>query len=224
MREQATGLLPRDWDRHPLGEVPGCPLWAPSTNGPTLVDWETLQAVTPKQYIADPSYGLRWLNQNPYPACTLYSAAHAIQWTLAMSGRNVPELDPLTAWKEITGGRGGAALPTAATYLLEKGMPIRGGGRIKVVSMWDLPDAAAALSAISLGRGAWFGWYHPVGPHAQFALGVPSPKNPEVIGTWGEDNEPWRTVPYAGLVRGIQVFSAFAFNDVEVLDGKGDCN
>lgn len=222
----ATGLEERDWQAVPMGSLDGTAVWGEEllgTAAPMLDDWQTVTTLDRKLelYENEGGYGLRKLNQNPNPSCTLHSTDNAFQWHLAKHARPIPNMDAKAAWVELTGGRGGAAIPTAVSWSMSKGMPIADGGRIKALGWWDIPNVASLFSAIALGRTVLMGWMHPIGAHAQCGLIIPKPRVLRVRGTWG-DQEMWKDISESALADGIKRFGAFALLDVEILESKGD--
>jgi hypothetical protein len=115
-------------------ELPDCPVIP-------RAQWRTTEGMKPWE----------WSNryQNGYPACCLAALCGAVEFFLAKNGRARTKLDWLKAWKDITGGRGGAAVDYALAYAMEKGLPLAdGSGVIKIVEAWDSPSVDAFASGL----------------------------------------------------------------------------
>lgn len=112
-----------------------------------------------------------WNNryQNGFPSCCLNSIVGAAEFLMAIKGFARTPLDWLAFWKEVTGGRGGAAVDRALQVAMTKGIPLKEGtGRILVTEAWDVPSLEALASGLQ--RGAMAVSCHDV--HAECTVGL----------------------------------------------------
>ena len=153
------GLKPREL---PCGLL--VPEWYETNESCPLVprdQWATTPDMRPYE----------WNNryQNGFPSCCLNSIVGAAEFLMPIKGFAKTALDWLAFWKEVTGGRGGAAVDRALQVAMTKGIPLKdGSGRILITEAWDVPSLEALASGLQ--RGAMAVSCHDV--HAECTVGL----------------------------------------------------
>lgn len=213
-----TGCLPRVSKLGELEITPGkflpvCGGKAHSDGAPPLIPREKL-ATTPDVR----PYKWHDYNQGNNPSCALGSAANGLSLFAKIMGRFLAVLDFQKAWKELTGGRGGAAVDEVLQYLMTTGMPIVGStDRVIVTEAWDCATVQGVYSGISAGCMCEYGHYVP-GPHAECGARVIVRNGVITLDTlndWGDDwgENGWHEVDEANLQEGIPKFGAFLIRE-----------
>ena len=133
---------------------------------------ESCPLVPDDQWVTTPDVrAYEWNNryQNGYPSCCLNSYVGTVEFLMAIKGFARTPLDWFAFWKEVTGGRGGAAVDRAAQKAMVEGIPPKdGSGRIRITETWDVPSLAALASWLQRGAIAVAG--HHV--HAECTVGL----------------------------------------------------
>lgn len=214
----ALGLLARflPMGQVPIGENQIAAAWGSSDTCPMVPrnEWITQPVPAWAEY--------RDVDQGQTPSCCLASLANAIEFFLAIHGRQKITLDWRRAWVELTGGRGGAAIHQAMTYVTTKGYPLIGSPqRIHVTEIWDVDNADAYFSGVLRGCTGWYGHWVPGGGHAEAGLAVDvSGRDPVMVsrGSWGRraGENGWFRRTYSDLQQGIPQFGAGLIREVEV--------
>lgn len=127
--------------------------------GELIPEWfgtgETIPLVPRDQWATSPEMRpYEWNNryQNGYPSCCLNATVGTVEFLMAAKGWMRTPLDWLTFWKEVTGGRGGAAVDAALQHAMVKGIPLKdGSGRIHIMEAWDVPSHEGIASGLQRG-------------------------------------------------------------------------
>lgn len=209
--QYGTGCLPRTT---PVGSE--FPEWTGADESCPLVEKALWKLQEDRKWI-EGSEKIDY-NQGSRPSCTFHSCANLIQLFFLLANRELPELDPVKAWTECTGGSGGYPIDGALTYCRSKGFPTNdGGSRIFLKEAYDCPSGEAAFSAAMRGFLVHFGWSG-LGPHAEGFCYVKDANTARIINSWGKSwgERGWHDVSFSALSSGIRTFGAWALREFEL--------